>query len=345
MNQALDKQVELKIDAPLPKAMDQIAEQTGVQLKAAPAVWELLPWGRMTNINATIRNQTLRQALEAITRKLGLTFHLRDDAVELVPIPPLRRLGRRATVQELGALDLLTSTPAEPIAGALSPEKLIEAIDQRLARIKAPFAIENRMGSEAKPGQVIRIARNATLLDALEELPRQSDLTWYPWGKRIVILPKADQIRMQLNKTVTVRYNDLDVQQVLTELSARAGVPFNLEPGAVQRIPPEYRNIRLMLDNASIRQALEAIGGFTGLGYVVKEDGVYFWNQSRPSTSSRGGHLVGLLQLPDIGVAVPIRDTDVSPELRQYIESKTTAAMKQLEQMMKEEGFKPTTRP
>jgi hypothetical protein len=345
INQALDKQVELKINAPLPKAMEQIGDQTGVRITAEAQVWELLPWGQLTNINATIRNQTLREALEAITRKLGLTFQLGEDAVELLPMPALSRLGRRATVEELSALDLLASTPADTITAPLPAEKLIAAIDQKLVAIKAPFAVENRMGSAAKPGQLIRVARHATLTDALEELTRQTDLTWYPWGKRIVVLPKTDQIRMQLSKSITVRFNDVDVQQVLTELSARAGVPFALEPGAIQRIPPEYRNIRLILDHASIRQALETIGGFTGLGFTIRDHSIYFWNQSRPTTSSHSGHLIGLLQLPDIGVAVPIRDTDVSPEVQQYIESKTTHAMKQLEQMMADEGFKPTTRP
>jgi hypothetical protein len=345
INQALDKQVDLKINAPLPDAMNQIGDQTGVQIRADPQVWELLPWGRLTNINATIRNQTLREALAAITQKLGLTFQLNDDSVDLQPIPPLRRLGRRATVQELSALDVLSSTPADNITGPLAPDKLIAAIDQKLVHIKAPFAIENRMGSAAQPGELVRIARNATLMDALDELDRQTDLTWYPWGTRIVILPKTDEIRMQLGKSITVRYNDVDVQQVLTELSARAGVPFSLEPGAIQRIPPEYRNIRLMLDHATIRQALETIGGFTGLGFTVRNHSIYFWNKSEPPASSRAGHLIGLLQLPDIAMAVPIRDTDVSPELRQYIESKTNAAMKQLQQMMKDEGFKPTTQP
>src|SRR5437879_6575623 len=101
INQALDKQSKLTLDNLLPQAMEIIEKQTGVPMKADPAVWELLPWGRDTNIKAKIEGQTLREALEAITRKLGLQFDVKNDAVMLEPIPALRRLARRSTVQEL----------------------------------------------------------------------------------------------------------------------------------------------------------------------------------------------------------------------------------------------------
>src|SRR5215217_4855941 len=118
INEQLDKLVKLKIDAPLPQAMQQIATDTGVPVRATQNVWDLLPWGEQTKITAKIENQTLRGALQAITRKLGLTFELADEAVELRPLPALRRLGRRATVEELEVLDFLSRTPYEDPGGA-----------------------------------------------------------------------------------------------------------------------------------------------------------------------------------------------------------------------------------
>jgi hypothetical protein len=345
INQALDQQVALDLNAPLPAAMDQIAKQTGVRLEADPAVWDLLPWGQLTNITAKIQNQTLRQALKAITQKLGLTFELQDEALRIKPMPALRRLGRRATVQELAALDLLASTPANLSPQAQPVRQYINAIDQRLVEIKAPVAVENRMGT-TPAGLAVQAARNATLLDALDALPRQTDLTWYPWGKSLVIVSKEDQIRMQLGKTITTRYNGADVQQVLTELSQRAGVNFEIEPGALQRIAPEFRNIRLILDNTTIRQALETIAGFTGLGYVVNDKGVYLWNPSKGSArGGSGSRIVGLIQLPDLGIEVPVRESDVPYDLREYIQSKSKKELDKMREMMKEEGFKPATRP
>src|SRR3954471_6816769 len=107
INKALDTQQKLELDTTLPQAMTQIGSMTGVRIEADPAVWDLLPWGEQTNITAKIENHTLREALSAITLKLGLEYALTDEAVELRPMPALRRLGRRSTVQELAALDLL----------------------------------------------------------------------------------------------------------------------------------------------------------------------------------------------------------------------------------------------
>src|ERR1700733_14659936 len=87
INEALDKQVKLDVKDTLGAAVSQIRDQTGVPLPVDPQVYDLLPWGDQTNITAHIENQTLREALGALTRKLGLTFELRDEQVELEPLP------------------------------------------------------------------------------------------------------------------------------------------------------------------------------------------------------------------------------------------------------------------
>src|SRR6184192_3740438 len=105
INEELDKIVKLDIQKQtIPQAIQTIGNATGVRIDVGPGVYDLLPWGEQTTINAKIENQTLRGALQAITRKLGLTFELGDEAVEIKPLPALKRLGRRATVQELEVL-------------------------------------------------------------------------------------------------------------------------------------------------------------------------------------------------------------------------------------------------
>src|SRR3954452_7483720 len=96
INQALDKQAKLDLNGTLPDVMGQISKQTGVPIDAVPDVWAILPWGKETTVTAKIENQTLREALEVITRKLGLQFVLKDEAIELQPVPALRRLGRKS---------------------------------------------------------------------------------------------------------------------------------------------------------------------------------------------------------------------------------------------------------
>ena len=75
------------------QVVQSIQHDTGVPIEVSPSVYDLLPWGDQTNITAKIENQTLRQALDAITRKLGLTYALKDEFVELEPDPALIRLG------------------------------------------------------------------------------------------------------------------------------------------------------------------------------------------------------------------------------------------------------------
>src|SRR5689334_22299974 len=89
INQALDQQVKLNLSGTLPKAMADISKQTGVPIEAQASVWDQLPWGTDTSVTATIENQTLRQALEAITTKLGLQFALKEEAIEVQPMPAL----------------------------------------------------------------------------------------------------------------------------------------------------------------------------------------------------------------------------------------------------------------
>jgi hypothetical protein len=132
------------------------------------------------------------------------------------------------------------------------------------------------------------------------------------------------------------------VAQVLTELSIRSGVDFAIEPGAIQRIPAESRTIKLILENVSTRQALESISGFTGLGYVSNESGVYIWNPA--STVARRPDRVTTIMTID-GVQVLLPDSDLPADVRAFLQAKREKAITTLREQMNKEGFKPTTQP
>jgi hypothetical protein len=344
INEQLDKLASLDLNGVLPQVVQSIQHDTGVPIEVAPEVYDLLPWGDQTNITAKIENQTLRQALDAITQKLGLSYVLKDEFLELEPVPALVRLGRRATVQELDALDLLASNPLDLSTDRTTVHALIDALDQRLVDLKSPYAIENRPGDTVVQDQTIFVPRNATLMDGLEALVKQTRATWYPWGKSVVIVPKEEQIHNQLEKTITVHYPGTDISQVLTELSQKADVPFEIEPGAIQRIVPEFRKIRLDLYDASITKALEAIAGFTGLGYVVNDKGVYIWNQSNnPATSPRDPS-IGIIQLDD-GMQLFVPKSQVPEDIQEYLKSRTQRELDKIREMMKADHFEPTSQP
>ena len=348
INEALDQPVKLELNTVLPKAMQIIGEKTSVTINADPAVWDLLPWGEQTNIKVKVDNQTLRSALDAMARRLGLVAVVKAQAVELQPMPALRRLGRRATDSELELLDLLARTPLEMPEKA-TVELVIDAVDAKLQHVKPEFSVEFRGRDVVDNRAPVFVARNTTAYAALEAMARETNGTWYPWGKSVVVLPRETQIRNnQLGRVVNVRYNSVDVTQVLVELAEASGVKFEIEPGAIQRIPPEFRNIRISLGgNATVQDALEAISGFTGLDWAVKGEGVYIWSQST-GTAAGGGvqqdPVVGMVQM-DNGMQVMIRRSSLPPDVREYIDRRVGREIDRLREQMRDEGFKPSTKP
>jgi hypothetical protein len=341
--QQMDQPFELTLkDTPLPQALKQIGNATGVRIDPTESVYNLLPYGDQTTINAKISNQSLRQALDAITRKLGLTFVLKEDHVEIRPMPALARIGRRATMDELAMLDKLATTPLNPASEHPKLPALLEAIDQKLVEIKSSYAVENRLGERFNDRQVT-VARNASLMDALEANSQQTEGTWVPWEKSIVIIRKEEQIRSLLNKTITVRWDSVDIEQVLQELSQRSGVPFSFEAGAIQRVPVEFRKVRLILQEVPIKQALETISSVTGLGYSVTEEGIYIWNAAATSPQARDP-VMAFIKLPD-GTQLLLPQSKVPPDVKEYLNAKVNAEVERLRKQMKEEGFVPTSQP
>ena len=349
INEALDQPVILKLNTALPNAVSTIGDQTGVKVEVDPAVWDLLPWGEQTNIEVNFEKQTLRAGLEAVAQRLGLMMALKPQAVQLQPMPALRRLGRRASDKEIDALYLLSTTRLDNLPAQaenkLKVDELVELVDAKLQQVRPDLAVEFRGRDQIKADQPVFVARNATVADALETLSRETNATWYPGDRSIVVLPREMQVRInQLGRPVDLRFDGVDISQVLVELEQAAGVRFEIEPGAIQRIPPESRRVALILNPATVQQALEAISGFTGLDYVVKGDGVYIWNQSAGVGASAADPAIGLIQL-DNGVQVMLRRSQLPPDVQEYIDHRKNQAIANLRQMMKEEGFRPTTQP
>jgi hypothetical protein len=319
INEQLDKLVKFELnDIPLPQVFQSIERQTGVPVRPDDDVYAMLPWGRQTPITASVQNLPLRDALEAICGKLGLQFSLGDEAVLISPVPALKRIGGRATLNEIHAIDLLDRTPLGPDARSITLAELIDRIDKALVSVKPDADKSKPLVVEFRPGDVpldrtITLSRNATLFDALNELHLQSRLTWYPWASAVVIVPKSDVVKNQLNRQVNLRYDGVDIAQIFQDLSKQTGIEFMIEPGALQRVAAEYRIINLLID-APVRQALETLQGRTGLGYVVTDDGVYIWNQSSTPAGGRG-RVAALVPVEGVGFGL-IHEDQLTPAAR-----------------------------
>lgn len=341
MNKALDEQVRLNIDTTFPQAMQSIAAQTGVRLKEDPVIWDLLPWGRDTKIQARVENVTLREALEIILRKLGLTLVLRDEYVEVLPLPALRRLAQRAGRDELRALDLLASRPLAMDTDRPSLRALLEAIDLKLAAEKdVNIAIENRTGDVVRQDRPIFVPRNATLMDALESIHRETTATWYPWGRSVLVVAKEECTRRVLSRPFTIRPGErgMDVLQLLLEISSRTGVPVDFQPGVMQTVAPEHRHIRGVFENAPAMQILSAISGHTGLSCDVRGEQIYV---SAGPTRQR---MLGLTRPAD-GAQILVPESALPDDLRQWLDRRTRAEIERLRELMRREEAAPATRP
>jgi hypothetical protein len=273
IGRALDSQVaELSAKGGLLDVMKAIEDQTGIRLEAEPAVWDALPWGQDTTIGLHIKNTTAREALDVLTRKLGLTYRLGDEAVVLEPSPALARLGRRATLDEIHALDLLAITPLDLTTESPTIEQMLDAVDAKLA--SSGLAVQDRAFDTQGLSQTIQIAHNATLSDALDELDHQTDATWYPWGRSIVVTRKIDAVRLLLGKRLTRHFRDAPLEQVLTDLAEFSGVEFTYAPGVLQNVPPKFRRVTLTLNGATVEQTLQILSGATGLSFAPTDHGI-----------------------------------------------------------------------
>lgn len=358
INEQLDKQLSpMELNAALPQVMQQLSDATNVPIRAMPQVWESLPWGKQTNVKTGIKNQTLREALNGMTRALGLQWEMKDGEIELQPLPAMLRLGKRVTAQELDLLKTLSNTPLTMDPNARpTMRQIIETVDAQLAAMKTEYVVENRAPqppASAILETIIPVKRNATMAEALETIATSTTVTWYPWGKSVVVLPKEDVIRQLLQKPVTLRNPAMDVGQALLDLSKAANVPFQIEPGAVTRIPPEYRSVKLIADSASVQQVLEQLSATTGVGYVVTDKGVYIWNNSpipnaggsvASGSGGNGGRTALLVPTPSGQLVVP--ESEMPDDVRAYLKKKREDAFSAMrEEMRKEKFVAPATQP
>src|SRR5690348_19696 len=94
INEAMDKlyALEIKQNTPLQQILKKITDDTSVPVQVGGETWDLLPYGEGTALTVKIENHTLGGGLKAIARSLGLNVEVKDEVVELVPMPALRRI-------------------------------------------------------------------------------------------------------------------------------------------------------------------------------------------------------------------------------------------------------------
>ena len=105
--QALDRrleQVSIRGEE-LPVALAQLGEEVGIRIAIEDESADLLPWGPQTRLKAVnIQDASLAEVLPQVLGALGMAYTIQDDGVLVVASPPLKRMNRRSTWDDLKLL-------------------------------------------------------------------------------------------------------------------------------------------------------------------------------------------------------------------------------------------------
>lgn len=264
IGRAMDRKLEkLTISSKeLPDALAEVGKAVGAKIQVDEAAADLLPWGRQTKLaDVTITNASLREALPEILGPLGMTYELRDGVVVVIATKPLRRINRRATWDELKLLQKCRETIYSP---------------QALAELRVQYRITGKVDAPGLMQKQLEQAGRGTIAQILEVATGSLGWVWFPDEDRIVIRTAEAQMANQLARRVTLHYEKEPLSRILLALADKAEVPLLLEPGVMLKLPAAAaQNFTLLVENTSIRQALNLISAETGLKYEMRRDVLY----------------------------------------------------------------------
>ncbi len=261
LQEALDQNVaRIEIaDQPLDEAFRSIEQQTGIRFVVDPSTYERMPYGKRTRVSVLLEATPLRAGLRRMTDRLGLTTRAEKDVLRVEPGPPLRRIDRRATIDELRVIERLAGEPWSP------------ALRERVP-------IELRIDPAGKPADALNAALaqsgGGSALSQLDAATAALGWTWWPSEHGVVVVTRAEFIRLRLEHPVDLSYQRTPLDELLVDLGRRAGVTMLFEPGSLARIRARGRGCDLVVPNTTVRQALELICGRTGLQYAITSEGV-----------------------------------------------------------------------
>ncbi len=274
--QALDQPTDLSVrDTTIGEAIKQLVEKTGIEAEIAEGTFALLPHGAQTRLSSSFQNKPLREGLNALLQPLGLQFTPTSRGLLIGPTAPLKRISRRAIWEEVETLGRLRQKPwSEELFNSLS------------------FQFQDAGGGSMEDHRqtLKRLADAVGGGSAAEVLELACDgygWTWYPAGEKIVILSKTKQIERQLDRRVSLRYEQASLKDVLLDLARQADAPLRMDGGVLSSLPQEG-NERFLLNvqNTTIRQVLDLVAGQTGINYIIEPTGIRLTSSAAPSTSS-----------------------------------------------------------
>ncbi len=194
---------------------------------------------------------------------------------------------------------------------------------------KTIAAAETRAG-EALPG---------TCKAWLNMLCYGMEWTWYVQGEQIIILDQVAQIERQLQRQVSLEYKKARLQEVLFDLADKAGVKLKMAPGVLQEVPENVlENVNLVMADATVGQALEALSGATGLKFARTSEGIRVEASEQMKQEDDGDRrqrppfFVRMSMPLEDGTSVDVfmRPDDMPEEVVEYIKARKASMIRRL---------------
>ncbi len=283
----LDTPVTIDVkNRPIVEVFWKLTQQSKLRFRVHEDTLAALPYGEQTHMDLHVAGATLREALPQILRPHGLDWRLENGTIQIVPHESLYRMNRRATFEEIQLLGRLLTANLSVPAEDVEPVSLLREVcnDEDLTLVLPDgllgegLAVARRRADQVLPGSPT---------DWLDMLCGET-YTWYLSGDRLTVLSHDDQVRRQLQRRISLRYENARLVTVLLDLARAGNVKLSLSPGALTALPADTRgDFTLMIEDASIAQALEVISGATGLEFSVTAEGI----EARPALTLTTGSL------------------------------------------------------
>ncbi|HRX85671.1 MAG TPA: STN domain-containing protein [Phycisphaerae bacterium] len=324
VQQALDQPITLEItDTPLEDACRRIADDTGISVRMGADALALLPYGEGTRVNVRWRRTPLSEGLRVLCDQIGMDYTITRSGIAIVPAPPLMRLGRTASWEELNTVSELMRTNWT-------------GDDDDFQEVRKQIHFEGVPGDPEDLRKELRHnvenGGRGSAAEVLTQACARMGCVWIPWADGIKVMSRAQFVRYELQRVVSLKFHNAALADVLLDLAHQSGVPMRLEPATAATLPERVKdNITLVAEGVTVEEALEQLVIATGLAYEVQDDGVLL---SRPAgvDSAASGAAASRQRDPIVGkIVIPspdgkhtyewfIRESDLTPDERARLE-------------------------
>ncbi len=280
-------------------ALSDLGAQVGVKMTIDQASLDLLPWGDRTKLaELSVTDASLRQILPRVLDVLGMTYEVGRDGILVSAGEPLKRMNRRATWDDLKLLQLANE---------------LEFTPTNFEQFKLQYRITSKVDAAGMLTHQLGRSGQGTVAQMLEVATGSLGWVWFPNGDHIVIRTGQAQIANKLSRRITVAYPNEPLANILMDLANRAETAFVLEPGMMLKLPQAtVKEYTLLLQETSIRQALELICAQTGLKYEIDREIVRI---GLSEALAEGGAAASSQRMPYVGkISVPAADGSYSLE-------------------------------